>query len=107
MLMMFSSIKFRLIGFVITMSICMLAISPLIGTHVEKSTISAFEDQAKREQSGLLKRIVANHFEGLGSWMRPWMNSQNLAPLLEEEVNKEQWESTLLGIGIRLVLPLE
>ena len=96
---MFSSIKFRLIAIVVLLVTTLLGISPFVGHKVEEATIRAFEEQARREQAGLFSRLLENHFEGLTSWMRPWLIPENLAPLTRASIGREEWGASLLGIG--------
>ena len=101
---MFSSIKVRI---VLSISVVLLLFLGGIyygGEKLQREFILSYEKQAALEQERLLLSIIRDESDILQSYLKMWLTDENVAPLLEDEPNLEDWGDNIFTMGNQLAV---
>lgn len=100
----FSSIKTRIVFFIILVFSSVLFFILWGGTKLQSEIINSYESQSTDEQKHLVKSIIRDESDSLVSYMKLWLYEENIAPLLENSPDLESWENNVFTLGNQIAV---
>lgn len=92
------TLKKKIMATFLTVMIGALLAIPWLKYRLEDSLTKAFDKEIIKEHHLLFKDLISSEVERLFFWIKPWMNQGNLAPLLRQPIDREEWRRNVISL---------